>query len=166
MQRKCISTVFWQNPIKHASNIHSTVSIWPSHMESPTELFLEKFFFQWSPYFSAFEPPNKNPLKQIHVISTTHHPFPSPEITPRDIWIQSLITNLISFNTPLTTSQITTSKIYWSPQARYTDHHKQDLLITTSKIYWSPPARSTDHHQQDFSLLAPTLNYKVIKFLC
>ena len=37
MQKKCISTVLWQNPIKHRPNIHqmySTVSIGPSHMEN------------------------------------------------------------------------------------------------------------------------------------
>ena len=56
------------------------VSIGPSHMESPTELLIKKFFFRLPPHFSALEPLNKNPPKQAHVISTA----PSPETTPGD----------------------------------------------------------------------------------
>ena len=32
------------------TQIYLTVSIEPSHMESPTELFIKKFFFRWSPH--------------------------------------------------------------------------------------------------------------------
>ena len=71
-----------------------------------------------TPYSFEFEPPNKNPPKQVHVISTAHHPRSSPETSPRDIWTQSLIVNFLSFN---------------PPQYESNHHPKQDLLIT-SKI--------------------------------
>ena len=43
-----------------------------SWIRSSTEWFIDKFFFRWS--LSAFESRNKNPPKQAHAISTTHHP--------------------------------------------------------------------------------------------
>ena len=87
--------------------MYLTVSIRPSHKESPTELFIKKFFFRLSPHFSAFEPPNKNPPKRVHLISTA----PSLETTPGDTRNQLLITNFLSFNPFLIASQITASKI-------------------------------------------------------
>ena len=99
------------------TQMYLTVFIGPSHMESPTKLFIKKFFFWWSPHFSAFEPPNRNPPKQVHVISTVHHP-PSVSQNNSRRYIHLLITNFLGFNPPQYES----------------NHHKQDLLITTSKI--------------------------------
>ena len=81
------------------------------------------------------------------VISTdTYMPFqqpttlppPTPKASLRDTWTQSLITNFLSFNPPqsvsVSMSQIsTTSKIYWPPQARFTDHHKQDFSLLATQ---------------------------------
>ena len=55
--------------------------------ELATELFIKKFLFQWSPHFSAFESASQQkspPPKQVHIISTAHHPLPSTETTPAD----------------------------------------------------------------------------------
>ena len=48
-------------------------SIERSHIESTTELFLKKLFFQWSLHFSSFEHPNKIPPKIGYAISTAQH---------------------------------------------------------------------------------------------
>ena len=88
-------------------------------MESPTELFIKEIF-RWLLHLSAFEPPNENPSKQVYVISTASF----PETTPGDTWTQSLITNFLNVNLPRVKP----------PQAKFTDHHKQDfsLLALTS----------------------------------
>ena len=124
IQRKWISAVLWENPIKYVWIIHQmylTVYIRPSHMESSTQ-FITKFFFRWSTQFSAFEPPNKNPQNSCMSFQWATTLLPSPETTVGNRWAQSLITNFLSFNPPssIATIQITTSK--------------QDLLVTTSKI--------------------------------
>ena len=49
-----------------------------SDMESPAELFVKKFCFRWSPHFSAFDFPNKNPPEEVHAIPMAHHPPPIP----------------------------------------------------------------------------------------
>ena len=97
MQRSCVEScsnneckgsVFQQFFDKNQSRMHQiftqmylTVSIGPSYMESPTELFLKKLFFRWSLHFFAFETPNKNPPKQVHVISTASSPEKNSEGT-------------------------------------------------------------------------------------
>ena len=75
-----------------------------------------------------FESPNKNLPKKAHAISTTLTLPSSLKTSPGETWTQWLA-------------------ISW--------------LISSE----SPQARFTDLHKQDFSLLAPTSNYKVIKFL-
>ena len=130
MQRKWISAVLWENPIKYVWIIHQmylTVYIRPSHMESSTQ-FITKFFFRWSTQFSAFEPPNKNPQNSCMSFQWATTLLPSPETTVGNRWAQSLITNFL-FQPSLLNSY-------------NSDHHKQ--------------ARFTGHHKQDFSLLAPT----------
>lgn len=91
------------------TDMYLTVSIELSYMESPTELFIRKFLFQWSPHFSAFDSQQKSPQTgTCYFISTT-----------RDTWTQSLITSFLNFKL-LSTSQVTiTGKIYWSLQARF-----------------------------------------------
>ena len=54
------------------------VSIELSHMENLTELFIKKFFFQWSLHASAFEPPMKTFPDQVHAISTATPLSPHP----------------------------------------------------------------------------------------
>ena len=76
------------------------VSIELSHMENLTELFIKKFFFQWSLHASAFEPPMRTFPDQVHAISTATSLLPSPETSPRDTETQSLMTNILSFNPP------------------------------------------------------------------
>ena len=115
--------------------MYLTVSIGPSHMESSTEL-IKKFFFQWSPQFSAFEPPNKSPPNRyMSYQRPTTLPL-SPETTLGDTSTQSLITNFPSF----------------SP-SQYTELQ-----------FRSPQTRFTDSQKQYFSLLAPTSYYKVVNF--
>ena len=134
MQRSCVEScsnneckgnVYQQFFDKNQSRMHQiftqmylTVSIGPSHMESPTELFIKKFFFQWSPHFSAFEPLNKNYPRQVDAILMAHHPLLIPQRKSKKHQTQSLITNFLSFNHPQYKS----------------NHHKPDLLITKSKI--------------------------------
>ena len=125
LQRKWISAVLclWESPIKHVSNTHPaqmylTVSIGPSHMESSTE-FIKKFFFRWSPQFSASEPPNKNLPNRDMSFQWLTTLLLSQKTTLGNTWTQSLITNFLRFTL--------FSSYNW-------DHHKQDLLITTNKI--------------------------------
>ena len=97
--------------------MYLTVSIGPSQMESPTELFIKKFFFRWSPHFSVLEPPNKNPPNRYMSFQWPTTFPPSLETSPEDTRTQSLITNFISFN----------------PPEYQSNHHKQDLLITAAQ---------------------------------
>ena len=97
--------------------MYLTVSIGPSQMESPTKLFIKKFFFRWSPHFSAFEPPNKNPPNRYMSFQWPTTFPPSLETSPGDTRTQSLINNFISFN----------------PPQYQLNHHKQDLLITAAQ---------------------------------
>ena len=120
---------------KTFTQMYLTVSIGPSHMESSTEL-IKKFFFRWSPQFSAFEPPNKNPPNRyMSYQRPTTLPL-SPETTLGDTSTQSLITNFRSFSP----SQYTNLQ-FRSPQTRFTGSQKQY-----------------------FPLLAPTSYYKVVNF--
>ena len=60
-----------------------TVYIGPSNMESSTE-FMKKFFLRctirFSPQFSAFDPPDKNPSQT----GTCHFNGPPPSTIPRN----------------------------------------------------------------------------------
>ena len=78
MERKYISAVLRQNSIKHASNIHENVT-------ASIGIIYKELLSMVTPYSFEFEPPNKNPPKQVNVISTAHHPRSSPETSPRDI---------------------------------------------------------------------------------
>ena len=82
-------------------------------MESPTELFIEKFF-RWPPHFSTFESPNRNPPNWYMPFQRPITLPPSPETSSGDKWwTQSLITNFLSFNLPQCES----------------NHHKQDFSL-------------------------------------
>ena len=106
---------------KILSQIYLTVSMGPSLMQSSVE-FLKKFSFRWSPQFSAFDPPNNNPQNRYMSFQRSITLPLSSETALGNTWTQSLITNSLSFN-PLqyivATIEITTSKIWWSPQARF-----------------------------------------------
>ena len=55
MQRKCISAVFWQNPIKHPPDFHQiylSVSIGPSHVKGCTEFSKDPLGNNVSPHFT------------------------------------------------------------------------------------------------------------------
>ena len=131
MQRKCISAVLWQNPIKHESIIHPDVfnSFYRTvtHGEPHRIIYKEILLSMFTPFFSIYLPPYRNPPKTgtyagTGTISTDHHPPPSPlstKTTPIDTWTQSLITNFLSFNPPQYESK----------------HHKQDLLTTTRATF-------------------------------
>ena len=113
MQRKCISAVLWQNPIKNPSNFHPNVFnsfFWiVIHGEYHRIIYKEILLSMVTPKSSQIDtchfngpPPSLHPLKQVLT------------------WTQSLITNFLSLNSPqFSTSQITISKIYWSPQPRF-----------------------------------------------
>ena len=79
--------------------IYLTVSIGPSHKESPTELFIKKFFFRWSTHFPTFELPNKNPPKSYMSFQRLTPPS-SLETTLGNAKTQPLITNFLSINPP------------------------------------------------------------------
>ena len=88
------------------TQMHLSVSVGQSHIESHTELFTKKFLFRFQcdgyPIFLHLSLlPIKNPPKQEHAI------LPSPPSS-----------NFLSINPPQYKS----------------NHHKQDLLITTSKF--------------------------------
>ena len=112
MQRKCISAVLRQNPIKHASNIHAnvfnsfyrTVTHGKTHGIIYEEILLS---MRWSPHFSAFEPTSQQKSLQTSTCHFTILPLYS-KISPEDTWTQSLIS---STPTLLSKSQIITSKI-------------------------------------------------------
>ena len=57
--------------------MYLTVPIGPSRMDSST-VFRKKFFFQWSPQFSAFQPLNKNPLNMSFDQEILRHPPKQP----------------------------------------------------------------------------------------
>ena len=64
--------------------MYLTVSVGPLHMESSTELFIEKLFFRrWSlPNFPHLcEPPNKNPPNRYMSVQRPATLLPSLEIT-------------------------------------------------------------------------------------
>ena len=80
------------------TRMYLTVSVRPSHMESPTELFIKKFFFRCYPIFSHLNLPVEiPPNRYISFQRPTTLPL-SPKTTPGDTWTQSLITNFLSFN--------------------------------------------------------------------
>ena len=128
MQRRSISAVLWQNPIKRASiftflNAFNSFYRTVTHGESQVIIYKEILLSMVTPcYFFAFEPPNKNHPKQVHVISTAHHLPYIPRNKSRgheqDTWIQLLITNFLNFNLSQCES----------------NYRRLDLLITTSKI--------------------------------
>ena len=106
------------------TEMYLIVSIGQSHMESPTESFIKKFFFRWSPHSFAFELPDKNPPKQVHAISKVPH---SPHHSPKQF-------------------QKTHEPRALQENFRFYDHHKQDfsLLVPTSNhkvINFSPQVR-------------------------
>ena len=118
MQRKCISAVLWQNPMKHASNIHPNVlSFWQTvtHGELHRIIYKEFFFFLngYTIFLHLNLPTEIPPNRYMPFQQPTTLP-PSPETNPGDTWIQSLISNFFSFNPPQYES----------------NHHKQNLLIT------------------------------------
>ena len=95
------------------TQMYLTFSIRLPHIDSPTELFIKKFFFRWSTHFSASQ--RKSPkAKEVHVISTAHHP-------PRIPWNNSKkhINPVVNNSSVATVFKITISKIYWSPQVRF-----------------------------------------------
>ena len=122
MQRKCISAVLWQNPIKHASNIHpnvfnsfyQTVTYGKTHRIIYKEILLS---MRWSPHFSACELTSQQKSPKPGTCYFTILP-PLSKTSPEDTWTWSLITNFLNINPPQYES----------------NHHKQDLLATTSKI--------------------------------
>ena len=57
--------------------MYLAVPIGPSRMDSST-VFRKKFFFQWSPQFSAFQPLNKNPLNMSFDQEILRHPPKQP----------------------------------------------------------------------------------------
>ena len=71
-------------------------------------------------HFFRFKTPNKNPPKQVHAISMAHHPPSIPRNKSRRHMNPVVNSNFLSFNSPqFSTSEITTSKVYWSPKARF-----------------------------------------------
>ena len=122
MQRKCISAVLWQNPIKHASNIHPNLfnSSYRTVIHRKTDRIIYKeilLSMRWSPHFFAFEPTSQQKSPQTGTYHFTMLPL-SPKTIPEDTWTKSLITNFLSINLPQYES----------------NHQKQDLQITTSRI--------------------------------
>ena len=70
---------------------------------------------------TAFEPPIKNAPKQVHIISTAHHPHPIPRNNSRR-HINLVVNNSFPQFQP-------SSVQVKSPQARFTDPHKQDFSL-------------------------------------
>ena len=86
------------------TQIYLIVSIGQSHMESPTEFFMKKLFFQFwcdsHPHFTAFEPtylPTKITPNRSVIFC---HPLLSFKTSPGDPWTQSLKTNFLNINSP------------------------------------------------------------------
>ena len=135
MQRKWISAVLWENPIKHVLNIHPDVFnsfYWTVTHGEFHRIYKEILLSMVTRIFRIWTSQQKSP-KQIHVISTTaYHPPAIPRNNPRK-HMNPVVNNYFSQFQPssVATIQITTSKVYWSPQGR-------------------------------FLLFAPTSNYKVI----
>ena len=130
-----ISAVLWENPIKHASNIHREVFnsfYWTTIHGESHRITYEEILSMVTQFFCIWTSQQKS-LKQVYAISTVHYPPPIPQNNSRK-YINPIINNLIFLVSALLSSY-------------------------NSK---SPQARVTGHHKQDFSLLDPTSNYKVI----
>ena len=123
LQRKCISAVLSQNPTKHASNIYPNVFnsfYWTVTHGEYHEIIYKIILLSMATHFFRFKTPNKNPPKQVHAISMAHHPPSIPRNKSRRHMNPVVNSNFLSFNSPqFSTSEITTSKVYWSPKARF-----------------------------------------------
>ena len=78
--------------------------------ECLTDLFINNFLFWWSTVFLYLNIPTEIPLKSFMQCQQFPNLPPSLETSPGGTWTQSLVTNFL---------KNTTSKIYWSPQARF-----------------------------------------------
>ena len=81
-------------------------------------IYKDFLLLRWSPHFSAFARPKNNPLKSKCKFNGHHLPPPLPPWSNSSRYMNPVFSNFHSFN-PVTTSQITWNKIYWSPQIRY-----------------------------------------------
>ena len=115
------------------TQMYLTVSIGPSHMESPTELFIKKFFFPGSFHFSYLNLPTKIPKT-----GTCNFNGPPPSLIPRNNsskHINPVVSNYFS--------QFQPSSVSYNSKPPQTG--KQDLLS----------------QQARFLIAAPTSNYNL-----
>ena len=124
-KRKLIYAVLWENPIKHAENIHPdvfnsfyrTVTLGEFHRIIYKEILFLVVTLIFHIWISQKKPP-----KYVHVISTAHHPPIIPQNNPRK-HMNTVVNNYFSQlqSSSVATIQITTSSNIY-------------LLITTTKI--------------------------------
>ena len=110
---KTLKTTY-SRPVHHRNNI--TASLELDRLQR--NIYKDFLLLRWSPHFSAFAPPKNNPLKSKCKSNGHHLTPPLPPWSNSRRYMNPVFSNFHGFN-PVTTSQITWSKIYWSSQIRY-----------------------------------------------